>query len=351
MTAAAAADAPFVQIYVITHRRPHLLPRALASIRAQTHANWRAEIINDDPDDPAPASLLAELGEPRFALFRPMQRRGPVENFNIAFGTPREGLVSVLEDDNWWEPGFLAEMVAALARHPDAMAAACNERVWIEQPDGSWREKGELVFGDRPTGPMLIAAQHLFGHLVWPNSAMLVRGDPTRSRRIPPVIMGSEEHYRARTISGPVVIVGPPLVNFAETLVTVRRNSPGGHAQFLLLGGSLFAVLPPGPARRELARLLWATEGRHTGPRAVNLVAVGVYMRGARALLAAAPARSLARFALWAGRHPLRALKLTRARARFPAEWRFLVEAPLTRDATARLVASLGSGVQRPATR
>ena len=57
-----------VRIYLPTYRRPALLPRALASLRAQTFTDWVCELHNDDPEDPAPGQLLAGLGDPRITL-------------------------------------------------------------------------------------------------------------------------------------------------------------------------------------------------------------------------------------------------------------------------------------------
>ena len=57
-----------VRIFLPTHRRPTMLPRALASLCAQTCRDWVCELHNDAPDDLLPGQLLAELDDPRFTL-------------------------------------------------------------------------------------------------------------------------------------------------------------------------------------------------------------------------------------------------------------------------------------------
>ena len=107
---------PIIHVYLITYRRPLLLRRALASILAQSYENFLVKIINDDPDDTDVLEMVAQVNDQRVSLFNPVRNRGATANFNIAFGDRTAPLVSVLEDDNWWEPGFLEVMHQTLLR-------------------------------------------------------------------------------------------------------------------------------------------------------------------------------------------------------------------------------------------
>src|SRR5882757_6155842 len=102
-----------VRIHVVTYRRPVLLERALLSLIAQTHQDWSAEVLNDDPGDERVGEIIARLGDPRIRLSSPAVRRGGTANFNHAFRPLAEPFASILEDDNWWEPAFLSTMLAA----------------------------------------------------------------------------------------------------------------------------------------------------------------------------------------------------------------------------------------------
>src|SRR5207244_3257556 len=101
-------------VYVVTYRRPHLLRRALGSLLTQTFQDWVARVVNDDPSDERVHSSISDLDDPRISLFEPARRRGGAANFNLAFQERACEFGSILEDDNWWEPGFLESMVAAL---------------------------------------------------------------------------------------------------------------------------------------------------------------------------------------------------------------------------------------------
>src|ERR1700733_321733 len=127
-----------ITVYVITFRRANLLRRALASVIAQSYQNWRGFVINDDPADAEVGRVVGELADQRISIFKPIQNRGPTANLKIAFESTSSDFISVLEDDNWWEPDFLAEMIGVLTSHGEADRAVANERIWRESANGSW---------------------------------------------------------------------------------------------------------------------------------------------------------------------------------------------------------------------
>jgi len=51
---------------------------------------------------------------------------GAVATFNLAFEDVEEQFVSILEDDNWWEPDFLRTMLDAMERNPQVNVAWAN---------------------------------------------------------------------------------------------------------------------------------------------------------------------------------------------------------------------------------
>ena len=112
---AAAAD---VRVYLFTYRRDHLLPRALNSLLAQTHTNWVCELHNDDAANPFPGQLAAQIADPRVTYVPHSQNLGPTRTFDLAFRPIAEPFVSLLEDDNWWEPELLTRLLSAIAAAP-----------------------------------------------------------------------------------------------------------------------------------------------------------------------------------------------------------------------------------------
>ncbi len=138
-----------IAVYLVTYHRHEMLRRALASVIAQTHRNLVVRVVNDDPYDGVVAEIVEAFADTRVTLFKPLERRGATRNFNLMFADREAEFVSLLEDDNWWEPTFLATMAQALARHPDQGLVVGNERIWRELSDGSWRNTGQVLWAFR----------------------------------------------------------------------------------------------------------------------------------------------------------------------------------------------------------
>lgn len=317
---------PQVRILVITFRRPALLERALRSLLAQQHTAWTAHIVNDDPADRRVAEIVTTLADRRLHLLEPARRRGGTANFNLAFAAGSEPFASILEDDNWWEPGFLSTMLAALERQPAAAVACGNERIWREQPDGSWSNTGRTIWP-------VDAADHLFGYRALDkcggarlcNSSLLFRTLAAEQWRTPDTIpIDVTEHYRERAVPHPLLLVSTPLVNYSETLVTNRSRSPSTWAeQQVLLVGSVL-TLCPAAQRLRVGEALWCRARRAEPQFAATLIATGLFVREARVLWRQAALRERLRFAATAIRRPGLIRDLASARDRRSVEWQWL---------------------------
>jgi hypothetical protein len=250
-----------IRIILLTCRRTPLLRRALASLLAQTRTDWVCELHNDAPEDESPRALLAEMapGDPRFSYHHHAPAWGPVRSFNHCFRAGPEPLISLLEDDNWWEPGLLEALSAALARNPTATLAWANMRVWQEDKDSSWTDTGRTVWPIREGDmvfdwPVLIQA---FDGL-HSNGAMLFRSAGDGRGAVPDETpFALIEPVRERSLRGPYVLVGQALAHYALTRSTARSRDRTlwVQGQLLLAGSFLESVeLTPG-AWDEL----WAT--------------------------------------------------------------------------------------------
>lgn len=193
--------------------------------------------------------------------------------FNHAFADATEPFVSLLEDDNWWDPEFLQCMMNLLEGHREAMLAWANMRIWQEQPDGQWQNTGGTIwpqsFGEEtttfafPTLLQLDAALHS-------NGAMIFRTAGSARAVVPmttPFVF--IEPIRERALAGPMILVHRPLANFAATQTTARAN---GLQQWLdgqlLLAASFLERIPLTP--KAYAKL-WHVR-RATNPRSTNLL-------------------------------------------------------------------------------
>lgn len=334
---------PVARIYVVTYRRPHLLRRALKSLILQTRTDWVAEVLNDDPEDDRVDSLVAELGDSRVQLSKPPLRRGGTGNFNYAFRSVAEPFAAILEDDNWWQPDFLADMVSALQRHPDVALGCCNERIWVEQTDGSWVDTGRNVWP-------LTGGEQLFewkpsdkcGSAKLCNSALLFRTSKAESMQTPSEIpIDVTEHFRERVVPHPFLLVNKPLVNYAETRDTHRSRDGTTWSMYqVMLIGSVFALAPSG-CRKQLAMSLWRRSREGQPLFATALLSTAWFVPDARALWAEAGLGDKMRFAAHALRRWQSMLALRHALIKREAEWQWLLQGPF-----AKLIGSHASGTR-----
>jgi glycosyltransferase involved in cell wall biosynthesis len=222
------SSAATVRVYLPTYRRHALLPRALESLRAQTFVDWICEVHNDDPDDRFPGHLVRQFGDDRIEFHQHKHNLGPVAAFNLFYRPTRELFYSLLEDDNWWEPGFLETMIREMQSHPDVTMAWCNQRVWEELPDGSWRDTGQCVNPLGQLEPRLVDFGGT-GHILGPvhaNGAMLLRSRSDETYLTPEdwPFFGVEA-FRERMFPHPLLYIPQPLAIYAATQQTSRSKS------------------------------------------------------------------------------------------------------------------------------
>jgi len=221
---------PAVRVYLLTHRRNHLLPRALASLRVQTFTDWVCELHNDAPDDPLPGQLVAQTADPRIRLVHHETNLGPNRTFNLVFQPCAERYVCLLEDDNWWEPAFLETLTGLLDQNPTAQVAWCNLRLWCENADTTWSDTGRTQWPATdfagPTWFHWPDERHL-DSLVHSNGSALIRNSHLDELIVPPATpFLAMEPIRERAMQFPLLFSPLPLVNFAWTLATAREASP-----------------------------------------------------------------------------------------------------------------------------
>ena len=317
-----------VRICVVTYRRPILLERALRSLLGQTRTDWVAEVFNDDPSDNRPGELIERLAEPRISLALPLRHRGAAANFNQAFQPGPAPYAALLEDDNWWEPGFLETLIAALEQNPHIQIACSNERIWRERHDGTWHDTGRTIW-PVATQPVEFPFRWIdkCGSARICNSALLFRTRLANAWQTPDDLpVDVTEHFRERVLPHPILLIPRPLVNYAETIQTHRAVGHGIWSEFqVILIGSVFATLPT-VRRRSFSVELWADVRRHRPQTATSLLYASLAVPSARSLLYSARPAELFRFLLTIIRRPLIALQVLRAPRRRTSAWRFLCE-------------------------
>lgn len=259
------------RIYLCTYRRNHLLKRAVKSLLAQTFTDWVCELHNDDPGDSFPQKLVEEIAEPRISIVNHLENLGPTRTFNLIFQEVSEPFVSLLEDDNWWQPNFLEKMIEIMGKFPEVNVAWANMRVWQEESDGSWTDTGKSVWNRSETdAPELFywPNKHQIGGALHSQGAMLIRSKYANNYLIPEQTSSAVvEHVRERAFQYPILLVPQCLANFAITAVTSRSKARGTWEQMqTLLTGSFFKHVP---VKAETLGQIWQ-EARSKAPNSTG---------------------------------------------------------------------------------
>jgi glycosyl transferase family 2 len=115
-----AAEPPsdmLVSVVMPTRDRSRLLTRAIASVQAQTHANWELLVVDDASSDDT-AAVVGAVDDPRVRLLT-ADGAGDARARNVALDTARGEAVAYLDDDNRMFPLWLAAVAWAFEHHPD----------------------------------------------------------------------------------------------------------------------------------------------------------------------------------------------------------------------------------------
>lgn len=111
---------PVVSVIMPVFNGAALISETIASLTAQSFADFEVVIVDDCSTDETPA-LLAAIGDPRFRVIRAPRNGGPVKARNLAFAEARGRYVAALDSDDLCLPDRLARQVAYLDAHPDTV--------------------------------------------------------------------------------------------------------------------------------------------------------------------------------------------------------------------------------------
>jgi glycosyltransferase involved in cell wall biosynthesis len=145
------ATAPPITVVICTRERPGALARALDSVLAQDYPRFRVLVVDNAPATGATADVV-----------RAATRRGPVRYLlepkgglsfarNAAVAAAPGEILAWLDDDEYADPTWLAEVARALADHPEADVVSgvivpaeleTQAQLWFEQFGGHSKGRG-----------------------------------------------------------------------------------------------------------------------------------------------------------------------------------------------------------------
>jgi glycosyltransferase involved in cell wall biosynthesis len=110
---------PLVSIIVAAHRAERFIDEALASARAQTHADLEIIVVDDASPDGTASRVQAHVdSDPRVRLLRLPVNRGQCAAANHGLAQAAGDYVKFFDADDLISPDFVATQVAALQARP-----------------------------------------------------------------------------------------------------------------------------------------------------------------------------------------------------------------------------------------
>lgn len=201
------------------------MPRAMQSLLNQTLTDWVCEVHNDAPGDTFPGEYISSLNDDRFIIKNHPTNLGGTISFNLAFAGCEEKYASILEDDNWWEPGFLKAMTGIMDNNSSIDVAWSNMKVWTEGDGNTWTDTGNTTWSVQndqsftwPQPQQALGALHSTG-------AMMYRSINAPKYIIPnETLLDSVELVRERAFKHPIYLHSEVLANFSVTASTNRTG-------------------------------------------------------------------------------------------------------------------------------
>jgi len=129
----ARAMKPVTSVLMPAFRASASLAEAVGSALAQTEERLEVIVVDDGSPDPA-ADVLAHVRDPRLRLIRHERNLGVARARNTALAAARAPLVSQLDADDTWEPGYLEAVLPALD-DPAVGLVYSNARI-VGHPEG-----------------------------------------------------------------------------------------------------------------------------------------------------------------------------------------------------------------------
>jgi glycosyltransferase involved in cell wall biosynthesis len=111
--------APFFSVIIPTHNRPALLERALNSVKSQDPSLSCEIIVVADVANPADDEVCNRLLGVGDIHIRRNGSPGPSQSRNLAIGLASGRYILFLDDDDAWQPGFLAQLASQQAIQED----------------------------------------------------------------------------------------------------------------------------------------------------------------------------------------------------------------------------------------
>ena len=130
---------PRVSVITPTYRQAPFLGRALASLLAQTMADWELVVVDDGSPDDTAAAVEPFLADPRVRHLRLPANRGLGGALNTGLDASAAPLVAYLPSDDRWDPWHLSALCRLAAGGTVLTWSGCRhhrDQVSLGAPEG-----------------------------------------------------------------------------------------------------------------------------------------------------------------------------------------------------------------------
>jgi glycosyltransferase involved in cell wall biosynthesis len=263
----AVSDTPLVSVCIPTRNRAGWLSHAIASVLAQTFADFEI-VVSDNASTDGTAETVNGFGDRRIQYARHEDGVVMAQNWLSAIARAQGKYLAILADDDWWHPEFLTRTSEALQRDKDASVAFSdhwlvdqNDALLESDTEAAARERGRATLaGGRVDfiksallDQALLTTSSLFLRETFPDLSPLVENGPT----IP-----------ANYIFGWLALSGYAAVYVPDRLAYYRSHATSATLSATLQtlqdyrwasGALIRQFSPPQPARGYIARSLALT--------------------------------------------------------------------------------------------
>lgn len=211
---------PIVSVVIPTYKRPEMLRRAVASVRAQTLEDWELIVSDDEQDPGASWAWLEQMAEAdaRIRIARNPGPRGQVGNVNHALQLACGRWVKPLFDDDAMKPSCLERLVGAAGGREGIAVVSCLADRYV---DGALRrvarrsERATLERIDQRRVHLAMYIQDV--EIGIPSQVLVPRrliDDGVLWERLADVYSGEDTWWYARLLMhGDLLLLNEPLVD------------------------------------------------------------------------------------------------------------------------------------------
>jgi glycosyltransferase involved in cell wall biosynthesis len=111
-------NSPLVSVVIPVYNAELFVAQAIESVLAQTYPHYELIVVNDASTDGTAEVLARYQGHPKVRIHHNPTNLGMAPNWNKGLSLARGDLVAKLDADDFYEPGFLEEIVPVFQRHP-----------------------------------------------------------------------------------------------------------------------------------------------------------------------------------------------------------------------------------------